>query len=320
MSVSSEEWLALLRREYLEDYVRQGGAAVKFAVVDGELRGSAVLAAVEHEATQAGYLMVKVDAARVRAHMMQDVFFAIARQVPWRELARRAVRGYYATSGYRVPDDDDLTVEAVAALNGIEPGMLHAELRQRHTDMLGRGDELSKDFRLAMLWLCMAETWRGQSAENSAVIIDWLEGELRLVSAMKPFLIFRKIGRHNARAMLSSLSAWCRMAGLPGLVVTLDIRRLAIAKRAEVPEGVYYTKAALLDAYEVLRQLIDGTDDLRGLLCVVLVEPVLFDDDRRGVVNYRALYDRVFPDVQLRERDNPLSALARLAEQAGVSS
>jgi len=312
MSVASAEWLGLVRREYLDDFVRQGGAAVKFAVVSETDHGARVLAAVTEQAEETGYLVVRVDAAHIRVHMMQEVFFEVARQVPWRELARRAVRGYYVESGYRVPEDD-LSAEAVAALNGVDPGMLNAELRQRIHDMLGRGDELAKDFRVAMLWLCLAEIWKGRSREDSAAIIEWLEGDLRLISALKQYLIFRKIGRHNARAMLSSLSAWCRMVGLPGVVLTLDIRRLGVAKRAEVTEGVFYTKAGVLDAYEILRQLIDATDDLRGMLCVVLARPELFDDERRGVAIYKALYERVWPDVRLRQRDNPLSALANIS-------
>lgn len=318
MSVARQEWLSLLRREYLDDYVRQGGAAVKFAAAADDAAGSELLRDVSSEAEDAGYLVAQVDAARVKVHMMHEVFFEVARQVPWRELAQRAVRGYYAESGYRVPDGD-LTVEAVAELNGVDVAMLHAELKMRIHEMLRRGDELAKDFRLAMTWLCLAEIWRGRSRENSRAIVEWLQGDLRLISALKPYLIFRKIGRHNARAMLSSLSAWCRMAGLPGVVVTLDIRRLGVARRADVPEGIYYTKAGVLDAYEVLRQLIDATDDLRGLLCVVVARPELFDDDARGVRIYMALYERVWPDVQLRQRDNPLSALARIGSGEGTS-
>jgi hypothetical protein len=316
MSVPFDEWLSLLRREYLDDYVREGGAAVKFAVIDDPETGSALLRTVRQEAEGHGYLVVSVDAARTKIHMAQDVFFEVARQVAWRQLAARFVRNHYLELGYRVPGDD-LSAEAVAAANGIDDAaVLHAELRRHMYGILNSGAELAKDFRVAMLWLCLAETRRGRSAEDGATLIEWLEGDLRLVSALRPYLIFRKIGRHNARAMLSSLSAWCRMVGLPGMVVLLDVRRLAVGKRADVAEGVFYTRAGVLDAYEVLRQLIDATDDLHGALCVVLARPELFDDDRRGVVIYKALYERVWPDVQLRQRDNPLSALARIGDGA----
>ena len=120
--------------------------------------------------------------------------------------------------------------------------------------------------------------------------------------------------------MLASLAAWCRMAGNPGLVITIDIRQLLVPRRAEVwPEQHFYTPAAAMDAYEVLRQLIDATDELEGVLCVVLAEPALFDDDRRGVRVYKALYERVWPDVRLRQRANPLSSLAELATEEATA-
>ena len=67
-----------------------------------------------------------------------------------------------------------------------------------------------------------------------------------------------------------------------------------------------------MDAYEVLRQLIDSTDDRRGLLSVVLARPELFEDEKRGVKAYKALYERIWPDVSLKAQTNPLSVLVSL--------
>lgn len=68
-----------------------------------------------------------------------------------------------------------------------------------------------------------------------------------------------------------------------------------------------------MDAYEVIRQLIDSTDDLAGFLSVIVASPQLFEDEKRGVKAYKALYERIWPDVRLRSKPNPLSALASLA-------
>ena len=55
-------------------------------------------------------------------------------------------------------------------------------------------------------------------------------------------------------------------------MLCLDIRRLGFARRPapEERQGLYYTKAALLDGYEMLRQLVDNTDELGHCLVVVL--------------------------------------------------
>lgn len=319
MALDSSEWLDILRREYLEGFIRDGGAAVKFAVV-GDVGAAETLAGHLHEAARAGdYLVAHVDAARVKLHLMQDLFHAVARQIDWDDLARRIVTSLYRNAGWEVPHGD-LRVESVAAHNNVDVGPLRVELRRGMEELLRRSHELSKDFRYAMLWLCMAQVASNGQGPDADTVKDWLRGDLRLISAMKRFLIFRKIGRHNARAMLSSLSACCRLAGLSGLVLVLDIRQFSVARRQDAAEGDnYFTPAAVMDAYEVLRQLIDSTDDLRGMLAVVIADPSLFDDERRGVRVYKALYERVWPDVRLKQRPNPLSSLAQLGGSEGAS-
>ena len=314
MEVGAREWLRLLREEYLDDFVRAGGAAVKFAVVADPDAGGDLLARVESIAEELGYRVARVDAARLRVHMMQDVFHAVARRMPWQEMARAFVRGFYEGRRLAIPGSGSLLIEDVGVVNGLDPAFLRLELSRELQRLLGRGERLAKDFRMAMLWLCIeVATHRGDESADARAVLDWLRGDLRLVSSMRRLSIFRRIGRHNARAMLTSLAAWCRMTGSAGLVVTLDIRQVLIARRADVaPDSVYYTAAAAMDAYEVLRQLIDSTDELEGVLCAVLAAPGLFEDERRGVRVYKALYERVWPDVRLRSRANPLSSLAQL--------
>ena len=81
------------------------------------------------------------------------------------------------------------------------------------------------------------------------------------------------VARHNAWPLLYSLTRWLRTAGRSGLVLDLDLGRLVVARRPPVGlrDGHYYSKAAILDAYEVLRQLIDATDELEGLFVAAQV-------------------------------------------------
>jgi hypothetical protein len=202
----------------------------------------------------------------------------------------------------------------VAAAAGTEPNLVHTELRDRlQRELIRRSDALAKDFRWAMYGLCAAEA-ELLAETDTAALVEWLRGELRLVSGLKPFNVFRKIARHNARGMLASLGAWCRMAEVPGLVVILDLRQLELARRTDiVPDTIYYTRMALMGCYEVLRQLIDDTDDLTATLIVAIADPGFLDrDNRRGVVIYRALEQRVWPDVSIRQSPNPLSALVAI--------
>jgi hypothetical protein len=68
-----------------------------------------------------------------------------------------------------------------------------------------------------------------------------------------------------------------------------------------------------MDMYEVLRELIDATDEAHACFVGVLVDMDFMQDDRRGVRSYQALYFRIWDEVYDRNRENPFSSLIRLA-------
>ena len=145
--------------------------------------------------------------------------------------------------------------------------------------------------------------------------VHQLRGELRQISVLKSALIFRRIGRENARHLLFSLAHWLAVNDQAGLVLVLDIRRLGYARRPspEERQGHYYTRTALLDAYELLRQLVDNTDEMANCVIVVVASPAFLTDTARGLDAYQALKLRIFDEVRDVNRDNPLSSLIRLS-------
>ena len=131
---------------------------------------------------------------------------------------------------------------------------------------------MAQEFRRAMLRLCLAQVDRSDHAQaDREAVLAWLKGELRLITALRQAGIFQKVARHNARDLLLSLARWLVKAGHSGLVLDLDIRRCAVSTRPE--DGIYYTKAACLDVYELLRQLIDATDELASCFVLVTTAP-----------------------------------------------
>ena len=71
-----------------------------------------------------------------------------------------------------------------------------------------------------------------------------------------------------------------------------------------------------MDLYEVLRELIDATDEAHAFFVAVLVGRDFLQDDRRGVRSYQALYFRIWDEVYDRDRENPFSSLVRIAGAA----
>ncbi len=174
---------------------------------------------------------------------------------------------------------------------------------------------LSHEFRVAMLRLCQERLGRGDvdSAERDSVLA-WLHGERVPATALRKVGLYTRVARHTARPLLISLSRWVRRAGRSGVVLLLDLERLAVTRRppAGLRDGHYYSKAAALDVYEVLRQLIDATDEMEGLFVAVLLPPELVTDEGRGLPAYTALQLRVADEVRDRRRPNPYAALTRV--------
>jgi len=329
--LGAAEYLEFLRKEYLADFIRRGGASVKVAVVGGDRVAERFHTGLAEAATAEGYLFAAVDATSDRVHLVDQVFFAVARQVDWHALARSAVRAAYDAAAFPVPDpavlaagapgqpaagpSGVLAVATVAASYDVNPRELYRSVRRQLEQALLGDAGLAHEFRLAMLRLCQAELGAGDvdAAEHDAVL-GWLRGERVPLPALRSALIYGRIGRHNARSLLASLARWLPAVGRAGLVIGLDLARLAVGRRPPVEqrEGVYYSKAAVLDAYEVVRQLIDATDSLSSVLIAVVVPPELVTDEVRGLPAYSALQLRVVDEVRDRRRSNPYAALVRL--------
>jgi bacteriophage exclusion system BrxC/D-like protein len=324
------EYLEFLRKEYLADFIRRGGASVKLAVVGDDQVAERFHTGLASAARVEGYLFAGVDAANVRVHLVDQVFFAVARQIEWQALATSAVRFAYDAVAFPVPDaatlapgvpgqpapgPGGLTVATVAAAYDVNPRELYRSVRRQLEQALLGGAGLAHEFRLAMLRLCQAELGVGDVdvVERDAVL-GWLQGERVPLAALRSALIYGRIGRHNARSLFVSLVRWLPTVGVAGLTIGLDLARLAVGRRPPVEEreGVYYSKAAVLDAYEVVRQIIDATDSLTSVLMAVVLPPELVTDEVRGLPAYSALQLRVADEVRDRRRTNPYAALVRL--------
>lgn len=322
MAVPADKWLGLIEREYFQEFLPGGGAAVKFAVVP-EAQFSDVQRTLLEKARDAGFLVVEIDAGKTRLHLIQEVFFAIARSVDWEAGAQHWVETNFALSGFRWPKPGRaVPLSEIAAGLGVDEKFLRMELRKWLTKDLMNDRELAQDFAMAISLLCENRLNRpdDEDAPVVAPAIEWLRGELKTLGAVKHLYINQKITRHNARAMLRSLCRWLTRIGRPGVVVVADIRQLSRPKPE--PGEIKYTPAAVLDAFEVLRQLIDDAERFEGLMFIGLADGALLDGEpRRTIEAYRALKTRVWSDVQARGRDNPLAPLVTLGgdTQAGAN-
>lgn len=312
--MSAGSYADFLGQEYLASYLPAGGGSVKLVVTgDAEVadrfeRSLQAVAEREHA------LMVSLSAETTKVHMVDQVFFAVARQIDWDQVAVAIVDTAYDNIGFPAAPGR-LMVAEVAADHDVDPRELYRSVRRSLEHILLTDTGLPRELRRALLRLAQAQLGSGDVNSSEALVVPgWLTGERVGLRELRDAMIYTRIGRHNARTMLTSVGRLLLRAGYGGLVLHCDLTRLGEARRPPVPErtGIYYSKAAVLDAYELLRQLIDATDDLVGMLVVAVVPPELVSDEKRGLPAYAALQLRVADEVRDRRRTNPFASLVRL--------
>ena len=317
-TIPIDEWVQFLSEEYLKSFIKDGGASVKFAVMPEELSNGLVFALAE-QSQNLGCAFVEINAADARVHMPQDIFFAISRQVDWRLLARRVIVELAKSLNYLVGDvdlsGDGNIYAAIGEANGLDAGAVRNELRVQIQEQVFMNRNMARDFRVAMAQLCLAEyAGRNDATYIGQPLLDWLTGANTRIGNVKHFAVHTPINRTTARHFMESACYWIRYAGYAGVVILLDNTRVMLSRRPQ-DGSRFYTKAMVLDHYELLRELIDSTDRLSGALVVVAANPVFLDEDNhsRGFGAYEALMTRVMNDVRDRNLANPMASLVRLS-------
>ena len=314
LELPADAWVGSLRAEYLDTFVRDGGAAVRVAVVPSLEASAALGRRLALEARERGFVAASADAATCKAHLLHNLFHEIARQIDWEALTRDFVRRLLLDAGLALPAGGELDVATVAATSDQDVTIVRQDARLALTRHLMRDRALSRQFRLGALALCQALLEPDElRVELAAHVRLWLRGELPRVSSLRDAFIHQRIDRHSARTMILSTAAFVRLAGRAGLVVTVDVSRYALARPLDDGRN-RYSKAAALDMWETLRQFIDGSDDLGGGLFVFLVGREFVEDEARGLRGYNALHLRLTDDVRDRRRPNPLAPMVRIAE------
>ena len=309
-TVRLDEWLDVLTKEYLGGYILDGGASIKFAVVSDDVRPK-LIDAVEGLCRDLNYVVVKVDAAHVRVHMPQEIFFNMASQIDWPRLARAVILDLAEERSYLVdgidPVEVDSVFDAIAGRNGVESQVVMQDLRPAIQDRVYRNPGMMRDFRAAMRALCFNEAGRDHP------LLGWLAGAR--LSTVRDYLIYTRIDRTTARHFIESAAKWIRLAGHSGTVVLIDNSRVTLARNPR--DGLrYYTRGMAIDHFQMLREFVDGIDRFEGTLIVVATSEAFGESPARaGTRNmgfYEALNHRLLEDVRDKQIANPVASLVRL--------
>ena len=156
-----EDYVSFLESDYLHGYVDGGGAALKFVVPSEDASAAAFMERFAAVAGSAGFVVANVDAAETRVHLLEEVFFEVARQVDWDALATVATRAALVAAGYPAPDGR-VALDSLASHYGVDPRELKRDVDRQLQEQVHRDYAMVQEFRTAMLRLCQAQLRSGQ--------------------------------------------------------------------------------------------------------------------------------------------------------------
>jgi hypothetical protein len=122
-SLPVQEWVDFLSEDYLADYLPAGGAAVKVAVAGSADAADRLATGLRRASAQADCTFVNVSAEDTKVHLVEQLFFAVARQLDWEAVAASVVRAAYDASAF--PATTSLLVSDVAAAYDVDARELY---------------------------------------------------------------------------------------------------------------------------------------------------------------------------------------------------
>ncbi len=317
--MSPQEWLKVLKAAYLQGYIRRGGSSVKFVVVDEAQDTKTVVSGVGELAREEGFVTIQADSRKTKVQLIDLLFQEMSKQIDWEALAYEYVKKLFRDNERRIPENrEECSWRCLASLNSCDEATIQRDVNSWLEGCLFQDFEMSREFRLAMIQLCVSQLDpSGRESKAAGVIQSWLRGELKQMSGLKKLLIFQKVTRSNARDLIASFAHWVRLLGKPGVVLTIDISAFMDKKKKD-SKTLSYSPSAVMDAYEMLRQFIDGSDDIEGLMLVVVTPKTFLTDQRLGLNRYEALKLRIWDDVRDKSCPNPFAPMIRITEQADL--
>ncbi len=321
MSIAQERWMSVLQQYYLSGYISDGGSAFKMALTGDEETPAEVLNMLRNIAGFEQCFYVQVSAEKTRIDRIEQIFHEIARQVDWAALSVREAERLLSEAGYRtIPNAQDIDVSAIASFNESSVEEMSGDIRRTIKNKVLSDHSVCKDFRTAIAKLCGARFFpKTLTPSDTDTIIGWLCGQNVSLKALRELGIYSRISRQNARDMLKALSLWLGSEFCRPLVIGLDLSQLVVEKRKGLPtdEDVIYSRNNCLDAFEVLRQFIDDTDDTSYCLICGVGTSELETSAKRSIFGYYALQSRLTNEVHDQKRPNLLAPMVRLGVKNG---
>lgn len=312
--MKSAEYIDVLSQNYFNRYLPAGGSAFKLVVTPSAATSSTFHRSIADFARNAGAVAFSLSSSEHKLHLMDQLYFGISKAIEWDSEAMKFVSTCILPN--LVDQSKVAALDELSRKANIGLGSLKTQVSSAIKQHISQDYNYSAEFRVALAHLALGRIVNEKVPMSpfSQLVQEWLRGSLQSIVPLKEALIFRKVQRSSARHMLYSTLRFLRKCGYKYVVIVLDIARyLESVKFSDRKSGFYYSPAATLDLYEMMRQSIDDVHQVDGTMMIVTVPFGFVSDQRRGLERYQALKMRLWSDVRLRNVQNPMAPMIRLS-------
>lgn len=292
MTIGREKWLDRMRSHYLENYFSNGGSKVKVLTGKQGTGKTHALRCVLSDAKFLGYATVYLSARNCRLNDLVSLYREIVDQLDKNELVTGLCRNVASQFiDHEEYDSSELFVTNTNLYERYPTTDSAAQAIQKEVTSLIREADLSSSFK-TFIYRVICSRMISNPTSNIDILLDWLSGKNDITRRdCKALSLFDKLDRTNARDWLNSLIQLLKLAGKKGLIIAID--DLEVITEKSLNTGRFSSKLAIMDIYELIRQLIDDTEVLAHCLFLFAGDHAVIDDPNRGFKSYDALWIRL---------------------------
>ena len=299
ISVGIQPFVSHLEEKYLAEYIAMGGSKIKFVTGRPGSGKTHFLSYLSAKAANMSFVTVNFSAREVWLHDFKEIYLEIFKHCNLMECLEACAKEVIISLGYNPADiPESATFADYLSSIGEFDAITKKEIRNQLRSYFLKNPLIDNNFAVACSLLTggiLGHPLLEASAKE--LLMGWLTGsaQARLADLRRLGLSPSKVTKYNARHMLRSLLAVHKLAGKPGILVTVDDMDILTGRGAM--DIIRYTKLKREDAYECIRELIDEIDTLQHIMFIFAFDRRLIDDEIAGLKSYQALWLRIQNEI-----------------------
>lgn len=293
MTLGSEIWLDRFSQIYLDAFIAEGGSKVKVLIGNEGSGKSHILRIIQGLSLQKGYSSIYLSArnAGPKLNDIPSLYRLIVSCVDMEKVIRGLSTRVAASMGYgsTIYDGTSKLLPYVIE-EGYGTADASREIRIAIAKTLKDSDFSPSIFTFA--FTLIKDRLINDDDHATRLAIKWIKGEKLERFERQSTGIFETLQKSNARQWLSSLLKLIIFSGMKGLFVLIDDIDVMYERSTETGRFIY-SPGNIKDTCELIRQIIDDAEMLKGLMFMVAGRRNIVEDEKRGFKSYEALWMRL---------------------------